>query len=137
MDARDSGRQVSLDFSGVQPLRAVLAEALDALARLELDADTHARAAVIVEELLVNLFEHGGLGPAGVIRLEFDRSADSLRLQLCDTGRTFDPRLAANGAPIPKRGGGAGLQIVRSWAEILSYEPGPPLNRLLLRISLT
>ena len=55
MDARDSGRQVSLDFSGVQPLRAVLAEALDALARLELDADMHARAAVIVEELLVNL----------------------------------------------------------------------------------
>src|SRR5689334_18093705 len=82
MDARDSGRQVSLDFSGDQPLRAVLAEAFDALTRLDLDADTQARAAVIVEELLANLFDHGGLGPAGVIRLEFDRGADSLRLQL-------------------------------------------------------
>jgi anti-sigma regulatory factor (Ser/Thr protein kinase) len=137
MDARDSGRQVSLDFSGDQPLRAVLAEAFDALTRLDLDADTQARAAVIVEELLANLFDHGGLGPAGVIRLEFDRGADSLRLQLCDTGRTFDSRRAPARSAVPERGGGAGLRIVRNWAEILSYEPGPPFNRLLLRIPLT
>ena len=29
---------------------------------------------------------------------------------------------------------GAGLVIVRRWAEILSYEPGPPLNRLVLTL---
>jgi anti-sigma regulatory factor (Ser/Thr protein kinase) len=137
MDACDSGRQVSLQFSGGQPLRAVLVDALAALARLELDADIQARAAIIVEELLANLFEHGGLGPGGTIRLELGRKADSLRLTLCDTGPAFDPRLAVSDAPVPERGGGAGLRIVQTWAEILSYEPGPPLNRLLLRIPLT
>lgn len=136
MDARDSGNQVTLTFAGDRPLREVLIEALTACRRLALEAADEARANIMIEELLINIFEHGGLTPDGAVRMSLGRAADSLRVEIYDTGRPFDPSSTPRDAPMPDRGGGAGLNIVRAWADLRSYEAGPSLNRLVLWIPL-
>jgi len=134
MVARDLGRHLSLSFSGDRPLRTVLEGTLAACRRLALAEKDEARLCVIVEELLVNLYEHGGIEPGGMVRLALRRSPGSMHLVLEDSGCAFDPRLAPGDLDIPERGGGARLNIVRQWAERLSYAAGPPLNRLELWI---
>ena len=134
MKGGDSGPAVELSFCGRQTLREMLAAALPACRALALPADDAARLSILVEELLANIVEHGGLAADGTIRLSVHREERGLRLVLRDSGQPFDPRDASLDADVPERGGGAGLDIVRRWAAILSYRPGPPLNRLELRI---
>lgn len=93
-----------------------------------------ARLAVVVEELVMNLFDHGGVtGGAGVL-LGIVREAGGVRMLLVDPGSPFDPRSCAVEAAIPDRGGGAGLALVRAWAEIVDYRSGEGVNRLELRL---
>ena len=107
-----------------------------ALDALSLSAVDRARLAIIVEELLANLFEHGRLAPENMVVLRLSRLSGHLLLVLEDAGLAFDPSSADPEAPIPERGGGAGLALIRAWTDSLSYAAGPPLNRLELRYSL-
>jgi anti-sigma regulatory factor (Ser/Thr protein kinase) len=125
-----------LTFEGRVERHEAVREALAALDRFGLQPRDRSRLAVIIEELLVNLYDHGGWQQDSEAILEIVANSDAVRLELHDNGPGFDPRHADRTAPIPVRGGGAGLALVRTWAEELAYHPGPPFNRLSLAYAL-
>ncbi|HEY3948553.1 ATP-binding protein [Phenylobacterium sp.] len=90
--------------------------------------------AVVVEECVVNIVEHGR--PASrtrvVVRLSM-AAAGCVRLAFSDAGVAFDPRAAATAEPNLERGGGAGLALIKAWCEIEAYERRAGRNRLVLR----
>lgn len=135
MTGRDS--VTDLRFRGADGLKAALNRSLSALDAMELAPADHSRLAIMIEELLANLFEHGRTGPDSMIVLRLLRHPDHVQVVLEDGGLAFDPATADSTAPIPERGGGAGLALVRAWAQQLSYSAEPELNRLELRYSLT
>ena len=102
----------------------------------ELGPSDCARLCIIVEELLTNLLEHGGLTHPQ-IAIEFDRFDGAIRLIIEDNGSPFDPRSAIPDNAIPDRGGNAGLRLVQSWSEIMSYESSGGQNRLELLLELS
>lgn len=99
-----------------------------------LEAPIAARLAIIVEELVTNLVEHGGVEEDDEIELTLEGGDGAIRIGLGDSGRAFDPRDSAPTGEIPDRGGGAGLDLVRAWAEILDYRSRDGWNRLDLRM---
>ncbi len=82
------------------------------------DADS---LALITEEWLNNVIEHGGASPAARIVLRLRREPGVVRLTISDAGRAFDPRLAVFEGPNTRRGGGAGLALIQAWCQIASY----------------
>src|SRR5690349_3434133 len=95
-----------------------------------------AKLAIIVEELVFNLVEHGQVGDSGEIELLLAREADSVTIVLSDTGLAFDLRTTESAEVIPERGGGAGIDLIRAWAEVINYRSEAGRNRLDLRMSI-
>ena len=102
-----------------------------------LDAGHAARLAIMIEELVMNLVEHGGLGADGMIELVLTHEDGVVAIMLSDTGAAFDPRAAESNEAIPERGGGAGIDLVRAWAEIVDYRSHAGRNRLILKMWLS
>ena len=100
-----------------------------------LSDDATARLAIIVEELVLNLVDHGaGIG-GQLIGLELRHTEGTVTLVLTDLGEPFDPREAADiGDLPPDRGGGAGLAMIRAWATIDDYRRDGEHNRLALTL---
>lgn len=94
------------------------------------------RLAIIVEEWVANLMEHGEQPPAGRIGLRLARDGDRVRLTFTDAGKPFDPRAAGFEGPNLERGGGAGLELVRAWSRIAAYGRRAGRNRLVLDLLL-
>lgn len=93
-----------------------------------------ARLCIIVEELVTNLIEHGGLEqPIGI---ELAHAGAAVMVTLEDCGLPFDPRNPPDTDAVPSRGGGAGLRLVRAWSEIIGYEATGGRNRLELSVPL-
>jgi len=90
------------------------------------------RLCVIIEELVANLYEHGGLTGSDAFRLSLIRTAAGINIMLADPGRPCDPRTATSNKSRPDRGGGAGLNIVRAWTQLVDYVVQPGQNRLEL-----
>jgi anti-sigma regulatory factor (Ser/Thr protein kinase) len=138
-----SGTTISLchragdDLSGV--LRPALVEVHEFAARILLDAAMTRRLAIVAEELLINLLEHGAELASGRdlnVSLRMDEAADGLALSLEDDGVPFDPRAVGPfDLPNPERGGGVGLALVKAFAQIEGYASKDGLNRLTLRMS--
>ena len=97
-------------------------------------AETASRLAIVVEELITNLFDHGNLGRADQVTLEIEKNGGDLELVLSDPGPAFDPRSLPIDRAVPSRGGGAGLDLVRTWATTLDYCSQDGINRLALRL---
>ena len=90
------------------------------------------RLCVIIEELVANLYEHGGLAGTDVIDLSLVSAPEGINI-CCPIragplirGRQHRTRLR------PARGGGAGIDIVRAWTEFVDYVVQPGQNRLEL-----
>jgi anti-sigma regulatory factor (Ser/Thr protein kinase) len=92
--------------------------------------DDLARLCVVVEELVANLYDHGGLTERDEVALGFASGQDGVRVSIVDPGLPFDPWTAAPKAERKSRGGGAGIDIVRAWAQLLSYSSTSDGNRL-------
>lgn len=90
--------------------------------------------AILIEELLFNLVDHGDAPAGDPIALILDRSTDGVRLVLESGGTPFDPREAQADRALPERGGGAGLAFVRAWSRIESSASISGRNRLQLLI---
>ena len=101
-----------------------------------LAADDAARLAIIVEELVANLIDHGG-APGTSITLRLSRRSREIGLTLIDRGAFFDLRTAQHAAEPPERGGGAGIALVLAWARVDDYTRAGTLNWLDLTIPLT
>lgn len=94
--------------------------------------DNIARLCIVIEELVANLYEHGGLTDDDNVDLSLAREPDGIRIIIADPGTPFDLRTAVTKRDRPDRGGGAGLDIIRSWARVIDYAVTPDSNRLEL-----
>jgi serine/threonine-protein kinase RsbW len=94
--------------------------------------DELARLCVVVEELVANLYDHGGLTESDKVELAFAAEPDGVRVSIADPGTPFDPWTSVPRTDRPQRGGGVGIDIVRAWAQLLSYESSDGRNRLEL-----
>ena len=125
-----------VNISGATPVTNAIEVARDfALANGVVGHDL-SRLCVIVEELIANLYEHGGVGPEEIVELSLARESDGVRIIVIDPGRPFDPRMARSGRPRPSRGGGAGIDIVRQWVSRIDYGVTDGCNRLELLVPL-
>lgn len=93
--------------------------------------------ALIVEEWLHNVVEHGD-APAGArIVLRLRRTPGLLLLWVSDAGKPFDPRAAEFEGPNLERGGGAGLALIQAWCRIADYRRSGGRNRLVFEMPLS
>lgn len=97
-----------------------------------LTEDELARLSIIIEELVANLYEHGGVTSEHDVELSLLSEPGAIRITLRDPGTSFDPRLALPDRERPERGGSAGIDIVRAWAVFVDYETTKEGNRLEL-----
>lgn len=123
--------------NGADAVHRMVEATLRFIDRHKLAAGNAARLAIVVEELVTNLVEHGGIGEDGLVELALERKAGLVRIVLSDTGPAFDPREAGANEEIPERGGGAGIDLVRAWTEIVDYGPHAGRNRLRLDMPLS
>jgi len=98
-----------------------------------LPADAADRLAVVVEEWTSNIVEHGRASAGSRIVLRLERAGEGVRLVFTDAGVAFDPRTARDKGPNLRRGGGAGIALIRAWCEIEAYQRRRGRNRLVLR----
>jgi serine/threonine-protein kinase RsbW len=93
------------------------------------------RAQLSAEELILNAFKHGGRD-ALTISATLDASPGKLRLRLEDDGAPFDPTKAqtrATDATVEAaRVGGWGIQLVRGFAQTVSYSRADNHNVVVL-----
>ena len=92
-----------------------------------------ARLAIVIEELVTNVVEHGGVAADGPVDLALLAETGSVRIIFVDRGLSFDPRLAPVAArDLEGRGGGAGIDLIKAWTSIVDYRTVEGLNRLEL-----
>jgi anti-sigma regulatory factor (Ser/Thr protein kinase) len=102
----------------------------------ELSPGDTARLAVVVEEIVANLFDHGGLAEGGTADLSIARADGAIMLLLIDRCAAFDPNGCGRRAEHDERGGGVGLDLVRAWTDRFDYSSDGGQNRLSLRLPL-
>lgn len=118
--------------------RAAVARALGVARRFcegaAVGPDCADKLAVIVEEWVVNVVEHGAPRPGSRIALRLVREPACVRVVVTDAGTFFDPREAVFEGPNLDRGGGAGLELIRAWSSITDYARRAGRNRLVLEM---
>ena len=138
-----SGTTISLCHRAGDDLSRALRPALVAVheyaAQIALDAAMTRRLAIVAEELMINLLEHGA-AMAGCTELNatlrLDQAGDGVVMVLEDDGAPFDPRGAGQvELPNAERGGGVGLALVKAFAQIDDYVTERGCNRLTLRMN--
>jgi serine/threonine-protein kinase RsbW len=92
--------------------------------------------AIVVEEWLINVVEHGEAAPGSRIALRLERLEGAVRLTFSDRGQAFDPRAFTFEGPNMERGGGAGLALIQAWSRISDYRRRGGRNRLVLEMPL-
>ena len=95
-----------------------------------LDEEELARLCIVVEELVANLYDHGGLANEDPVELGFLVVPDGIHVSIFDHGMPFDPWTARRQVELPERGGGVGIDIIRAWAQFLDYRTSPEGNCL-------
>jgi len=102
-----------------------------------IDEDDAAKLAVIVEELVSNIVEHGQVPDGGTIGLSLALGERDVNVAITDPGLFHDPRAVEDDAELPpERGGGAGIRLVLAWSKILSYRRVRDCNELRLEVAL-
>lgn len=99
-----------------------------------LSDDLTARLAVVVEELVTNLIDHGeACGARANLRLRWGEGG--VAIHLTDRAKAFDPRDSVASDGVPARGGGAGLLLVMAWTTVRSCRRARGANRLHLFVA--
>lgn len=128
---------VTIRCNGVEAIGRMVAGAQDFGEQCRLDSQQAARLAIMIEELVTNLVEHGGVDEHGIIELVLTSEDGVIAIALSDTGVAFDLRAVDSDGDIPERGGGAGIDLVRAWSDIVDYTSGNGENRLILKMWLS
>jgi anti-sigma regulatory factor (Ser/Thr protein kinase) len=79
---------------------------------------------LLVTELVTNAVRHGGATADGAIKIEIQRRADCIRVDLVDPGTDFDPPAAGSNGH--SGGGGWGLVLVDRISARWGVDPVPP-----------
>jgi anti-sigma regulatory factor (Ser/Thr protein kinase) len=94
-----------------------------------------AKLAILVEEAVTNLYDHGGVSTGFCGHIDLYGATDDIRIVLSDSGTAFDLRTADDfEMPNMDRGGGVGLAMIRAWAQIIDYRSEAGINRLELKL---
>jgi serine/threonine-protein kinase RsbW len=94
------------------------------------------RLALVVEEWVANVVEHGGPQGRARIVLRLYQEVTLVRLSFSDGGAPFDPRAAVFDGPNLERGGGTGLALITGFCRIAAYSRRAGRNRLVLEMPL-
>lgn len=117
---------------GAEALASLLAATADFARATGLPSTTEARLAIIIEELASNAIRHGG---AGTVTLSLSLTAGHIDIAFEDTGAPFDASQNSTFAgPDLETGGGVGLQLVRSWCDVLGYRRDENRNLLTAQL---
>lgn len=95
-----------------------------------------ARLCIVIEELVANLYDHGGVTERDEVELSLISDAEGIRVVIIDPGVPFDPWEMPQSSDMPERGGGAGIGIIRAWAQFIDYGVTEQGNRLELLLPL-
>ena len=99
-----------------------------------LEAGAADQLAVVVEEWVANVVEHGRPAASSRVVMRLAMAGEGcVRLAFSDAGVAFDMRRAPEDGPNLERGGGAGLALIRAWCEVEAYARRGGRNRLVLR----
>ncbi|MBW8812250.1 MAG: ATP-binding protein [Caulobacterales bacterium] len=122
------------------PDSAAVGRALAAARRFaeaaRLDPTAADRLAIVVEEWVGNVVDHGGAAPGSRIDLALARERSLVRLTVSDAGAPFDPRTAGFEGPNLERGGGAGLALIAAWTRVADYRRRGGRNHLVFEMPL-
>ena len=130
MEPGESNRGIlRLSLAGPDTVHEATLAARDFAAGAGLGQTDGARLAIIVEELVANLYEHGGLNDEDPVDIELRADAAVVSLILTAPGSPFHPGQPRPDAGIPARGGGAGLKFVQAWSLSIDHEHVDGRNR--------
>ena len=90
--------------------------------------------AIVVEEWVANIVEHGDAPEDGVIRLQLERGPAAIRIESSAPGVPFDPREVAFDGPDLERGGGVGLALLKAWTTVDRYRYRDGRNEVVLML---
>jgi len=99
-----------------------------------LNDEASEKLAIVVEEWLLNVVEHGGAAEGSRIGLRLRRLDGLVRITFTDSGQAFDPRPIEFEGPNEERGGGAGLALIKAWTRIAAYARRSGRNCLVLEL---
>lgn len=122
----------------IEPIKQELAAFLEAH---QLSEKAVEDSLLIVEEVLVNIIQHGCAGePAHTITLRIDRTSELLRMIFEDMGRPFDPLTDLPAEEVAEEAdlrvsGGYGFHLVRALTERMEYRRRDGRNILTLFLS--
>lgn len=127
---------LAIDWQTVSHALGLAAQFVSDFGPQEISDDARARLAIIVEEIVANVVEHGDCPPGSELVLMIAKDGDRIEVSVEDGGTAFDPRSHVSEATMPPpRGGGAGLALVTHWAKTIDYSRVDGRNRLKLILS--
>lgn len=94
--------------------------------------DDQAKLSIVVEELMANLYDHGGVSSHDEVELTLSVGSRGIHLVLVDPGSPFDARKLLPRQRHATSGAGVGRDLVRSWTEFVDYRVEADRNRLEL-----
>ena len=121
-----------MSISGPSAIHVATDAARNFAERIGIEGVDASRLAIIVEELVTNLYDHGGLQADDAFEIELSTSRTDINVTIVDRGKAFDPGAASFSSTVPARGGGAGLRLLRDWATQAQYRSNASENRLLV-----
>ena len=125
--------------SRLEDVFAALERCDEALKRSAIPHGVRADVRLVLEELMVNMVEHGNAGSQdGHIRVRLHCNEDDVQVTLRDNGKPFNPLEAKPPPPIGDNAdteqiGGFGIHLVRAMASDLKYAHDAQGNHLQLR----
>ena len=133
MRTRDSiPDPLHLRLSGSTAAHDAVAAARSFSQSAKLDEASASRLAIIVEELVLNLYDHGGLETGDPFEMELAATRVEVRLALTSPGPEFDPTQSISEGSAT--GAGVGLKLVKTWGRHLKHEYSDGQNRLELML---
>jgi len=130
-------RQFNFGFSSGNPVHAAVRAIQGFTSDHQIAPPFDARLAILIEELVANICEHGTPDRSEPISLSLSLSSGQIIIHLIDNGTAFDPRTAVDvDLPNPTRGGGVGLSLIKNWTEIVSYQRINDHNELVLSMKI-
>lgn len=125
-----------IDWQTVSHALGLAAQFVSDFGPHDISDDARARLAIIVEEIVANVVEHGDCPAGSNLSLMIVKAGDHIEISVDDGGTAFDPRSHVSDASVPpSRGGGAGLALVSHWAQAIDYNRVDGRNRLKLILS--
>jgi anti-sigma regulatory factor (Ser/Thr protein kinase) len=98
----------------------------------DLQGDDLARLCIVVEELVANLYDHGGVTGEDEIQLALASDPKGIRMTIIDPGAPFNPWSRSHDAVVTKEEGAAGISLIKAWADLIAYSSSGEGNRLEL-----